>query len=172
MFSYFNSKLEGLEHESQGKIINIKKFTTSSTSRIYFESIPKQIFYYDGTLPEGSGVGKVVTIYYNEVVCGNYLQLWITSMRLIDDTENAYPNAVYRFKRTIKHEENFNIYCLYCEHKMLLSNNKMCTGQIYQPFLRDVQCNKCNLVHDRNLEAPCSTFIVTCDKCHHDRLFK
>jgi hypothetical protein len=171
IFSYFSqSKPKELEHTCQGKILKIKTFRHSRSLRIYFESIPNTVFYYEYNLPTNITVGKVVTISYTETICTDYLQLWISSIRLLDDdTQN---NTYNRFHQKIKYEEKFTIGCLHCDNNMLLTDSKPCNGKIYQPFFNYPKCNKCNFIHHHNMDQPCKSMISTCKKCQTNRIYK
>lgn len=171
IFSYFApNKPKELEHTCQGKIIKIKTYRYSATLRIYFESLPNAFFYYDYNLPTNITIGKVVTITYTETICNNYLQLWISSISLLDD--NTETNTYNRFHQKIKYDENFTIGCFHCDNKMLLTNSQPCNGKIYQPFFSDPKCNKCSFTHCYDIDIPCKSMIATCKKCHSTRMYK
>lgn len=173
IFSYFNNnKPKELEHTCQGKIINIKTFRTSTTLRIYFESIPDTVFYYDHNLPKSITIGKVVTIYYRESILCNHLHLWITSISLLDDSLNMYPSTLQRFHHKLQYDENFTIGCLHCDNKILIADSKTCTGKIYQPFFSDkTKCDKCNNVCYYDVGKPCSYRFATCKHCQNNRIY-
>jgi len=189
LFSSFSleSKKEELYHTYSGRISNIKTFTTSPITRVYFELKPRRCFWLYNQLPTEIKIGSDVIIHYKESIVNTYTKFWIEYIKLVEEpiqtleptiatkrhSPSSSPSPLTIQKLPLVHQKNpkdkpnnlLSAYCLNCKQELPLVDFRRCRGTLRRSMFIYVQCDICNNEGDGNIGSQCEREMYTCTSC-------